>query len=46
MMKQTIAIYRHKIEKVDTSLLFIPQMIYEHGEPWWNDTDRENQKNS
>jgi hypothetical protein len=21
-------------------LLFIPQMIYEHGEPWWNDIDR------
>jgi hypothetical protein len=19
---------------------FIPQMIYEHGEPWWNDTGR------
>jgi len=23
-----------------TDLLFIPQMRYEHGEPWWNDTDR------
>jgi hypothetical protein len=22
------------------SLLFIPQVIYKHGEPWWNDTDR------
>jgi hypothetical protein len=21
-------------------LLFIPQMIYEYGEPWWNDIDR------
>jgi hypothetical protein len=21
-------------------LLFIPQVIYEHGEPWWNDIDR------
>jgi hypothetical protein len=21
-------------------LLFIPQVIYEHGEAWWNDTDR------
>jgi hypothetical protein len=21
-------------------LLFIPQEIYEHGEPWWNDIDR------
>jgi hypothetical protein len=21
-------------------LLFIPQVIYEQGEPWWNDTDR------
>jgi hypothetical protein len=20
-------------------LLFIPQVIYEHGEPWWNDID-------
>jgi hypothetical protein len=20
--------------------LFIPQVIYEHGEPWWNDIDR------
>jgi hypothetical protein len=24
------------------SLLFIPQVIYEHGEPWWNDIGREN----
>jgi hypothetical protein len=23
-----------------TGLLFIPQVIYEHGEPWWNDNDR------
>jgi hypothetical protein len=23
-----------------TFLLFIHQMIYEHGEPWWNDIDR------
>jgi hypothetical protein len=21
-------------------LLFIPQVIYEHGEQWWNDIDR------
>jgi hypothetical protein len=21
-------------------LLFIPQVIYEHREPWWNDIDR------
>jgi hypothetical protein len=21
-------------------LFFIPQLIYEHGEPWWNDIDR------
>jgi hypothetical protein len=27
-------------------LLFIPQMIYEHGEPWWNYTDKGKQKNS
>jgi hypothetical protein len=20
-------------------LLFIPQVIYEHGEPWWNDVE-------
>jgi hypothetical protein len=25
-----------------TSLLFIPHMIYESGEPWWNDADKEN----
>jgi hypothetical protein len=25
-----------------TGLLFIPQAIYEHGEPRWNDIDREN----
>jgi hypothetical protein len=24
-----------------TGLLFIPQVIYEHGEPWWNDIDME-----
>jgi hypothetical protein len=23
-----------------TGILFIPQVIYEHGEPWWNDIDR------
>jgi hypothetical protein len=23
-----------------TGLLFIPQVIYEHGETWWNDIDR------
>jgi hypothetical protein len=23
-------------------LLYIPQPIYEHGEPWWNDNDEEN----
>jgi hypothetical protein len=23
-------------------LLFIPQVIYEHGEPWWNHIEREN----
>jgi hypothetical protein len=22
-------------------LMFIPQVIYEHVEPWWNDIDRE-----
>jgi hypothetical protein len=22
-----------------TGLLFIPQVIYEHGEQWWNDVD-------
>jgi hypothetical protein len=29
-----------------TSLLFIPQMIYEYGEPRWNDTDRGNPNKS
>jgi hypothetical protein len=28
------------------ALLFIPQMIYDYGEPWWNDTDRRKPKNS
>jgi hypothetical protein len=23
-----------------TGLLFIPQVIYEHGDPWWNKIDR------
>jgi hypothetical protein len=23
-----------------TGPLFIPQVIYEHGEPWWNDIDK------
>jgi hypothetical protein len=23
-------------------LLYIPQVIYEYGEPWWNDIDRDN----
>jgi hypothetical protein len=23
-----------------TGTLFIPQMIHEHGEPWWNDVGR------
>jgi hypothetical protein len=27
--------------RLPTGLLFIPQVIYEHGESWWNDTDRE-----
>jgi hypothetical protein len=27
-------------------LLFIPQMIYESGEPQWNDTAKETPKNS
>jgi hypothetical protein len=25
-----------------TGLLFIPQLIYEHGKPWWNDIGRGN----
>jgi hypothetical protein len=25
-----------------TGLLFILQVLYEHGEPWWNDIDRGN----
>jgi hypothetical protein len=27
-------------------LLFMPQMIYEYGEQWWNDTDMGKPKNS
>jgi hypothetical protein len=27
-------------------ILFIPQMIYEYGERWWEDIDRVKQKNS
>jgi hypothetical protein len=27
-----------------TGLLFIPQLIYEYGEPRWNDTDRGNRR--
>jgi hypothetical protein len=23
-----------------SSLLFIPQVIYKHGKPWWNNVDR------
>jgi hypothetical protein len=29
-----------------TGLLFILQVTYEHGEPWWDDTDRIKPKNS
>jgi hypothetical protein len=29
-----------------TGLLFTPQVIYEYGQPRWNDADRENPKNS
>jgi hypothetical protein len=29
-----------------TGLLFIPQMIYEYGEPYWNDIDNGKLKNS
>jgi hypothetical protein len=29
-----------------TGLLFIPNVIYEYGTPWWNDTNREKLKNS
>jgi hypothetical protein len=25
-----------------TDLLSIPQVIYEHGQPWWNDVNKEN----
>jgi hypothetical protein len=28
-----------------SGLLLILQMIYEYGEPWWNDIDRGNLKN-
>jgi hypothetical protein len=26
--------------RLPTGLLFIPQVIYKHGEPWWNEVDR------
>jgi hypothetical protein len=29
-----------------TGLLFKPQVIHKHGEPWWNNTDRGKMKNS
>jgi len=29
-----------------TGLLFIPQVIYEYGQPLWNDSDRTELKNS
>jgi hypothetical protein len=29
-----------------TGLLFIPKMIYEYGQPRWNDIDRRKQKTS
>jgi hypothetical protein len=29
-----------------TGLLFTLQVIYEYGEPWWNDVDRTKPKNS
>jgi hypothetical protein len=29
-----------------TGLLFFPQVMYEHGEPWWNDPDSWKPKNS
>jgi hypothetical protein len=28
-----------------TGLLFVPQMIYEYGEPRWGDIEREKSKN-
>jgi hypothetical protein len=28
-----------------TGLLFIPQMIFDYGEPWWSDADRGKLKN-
>jgi hypothetical protein len=32
--------------RIPTGLLFIPQVIYECGEPWWNDSGRIKPKNS
>jgi hypothetical protein len=29
-----------------TGLLFIPQMMYGYGEPWWEDIDRKKPNNS
>jgi hypothetical protein len=39
--------YDHVPElRPSTGLLFIPQMIHQYGQKWWNDTDRVKPKNS
>jgi hypothetical protein len=30
--------------RLPADLLFIPLVIYEHGDPWWNDIDRGNRR--
>jgi hypothetical protein len=39
IMSMGVRIYVSELRPL-TGLLFIPQMMCEHGEPWWNDTDR------
>jgi hypothetical protein len=34
------------VSELRSPTLFIPQVIYDHAEPQWNDIDRENRKNS
>jgi hypothetical protein len=35
----TIKVLEHPNMWPPMGLSFIPQVTYEHGEPWWNDTD-------
>jgi len=33
-------------QRSPTSIVFIPHMVHEQGESWWNDIDRVKPKNS